>query len=105
MAAATVGRFCRARARLVGARVESAERRMDTNGLHAQFGGFELPLCIEASEPQFRQTCRAATAWTAAAAPRGIAQMCQEGRGAARGDRHGGRARSRHPQEAPLPLL
>ena len=44
MAAATVGRFCRARARLVGARVESAERRMDTNGLHAQFGGFELPL-------------------------------------------------------------
>ena len=53
---------------------------------------------IEASEPQMRETCRAASAWPA---PRGIAQMCQEGRGAARGDRHGGRARSRHPQEAP----
>ena len=44
MAAATVGRFCRARARLVGARVESAELCMDTIGLHAQFGGFAQPL-------------------------------------------------------------
>ena len=43
-AAATVGRFVRARARLVGARVESAELCMDTIGLHAQFGGFAQPL-------------------------------------------------------------
>ena len=44
MAAATVGRFGRARARLVGARVESDELCMDTIGLHAQFGGFAQPL-------------------------------------------------------------
>ena len=44
MAAATVGRFVGTRARLVGARVESAELCMDTIGLHAQFGGFAQPL-------------------------------------------------------------
>ena len=35
MAAATVGSFLGTRARLVGARVESAELRMETIGLHA----------------------------------------------------------------------
>ena len=44
MAAATVGRFVGTRARLVGARANSAELYMDTIGLHVQFGGFELPL-------------------------------------------------------------
>ena len=44
MAAATVGSFLGTRARLVGARVESAELCMDTIGLHAQFGGFAQPL-------------------------------------------------------------
>ena len=44
MAAATVGRFVGTRARLVGARVESAEQRMEAIGLHAQFGGFAQPL-------------------------------------------------------------
>ena len=44
MAAATVGSFLGTRARLVGARVESAKLCMDTNGVHAQFGGFAQPL-------------------------------------------------------------
>ena len=63
MAAATVGRFVGTRARLVGARVESAELCMDTIGLHAQFGGFALPLrppsprCDKPVELQHR--CRA----------------------------------------------
>ena len=44
MAAATVGRFVGTRARLVGARVDSAKLYMETIGLHVQFGGFAQPL-------------------------------------------------------------